>query len=112
MLFNSIPFIFIFLPIVFVVYFTLTQNTLNYLAKYWLVAASLFFYSWWNVYFLPILVTSVLVNYATTRKIQSLQKHENNISDCFDLEKQYCFYFVSILIKKTPQTIRAGHYLP
>jgi len=78
MLFNSYIFIFIFLPAVFFIYFGLILNKKNYLAKCWLVIASLFFYGWWNIYFLPILIVSILVNFSITRKIQSLKKNKND----------------------------------
>ncbi|OCL93283.1 MBOAT family O-acyltransferase [Arcobacter porcinus] len=63
MLFNSYEFIFVFLPIVFVIYFYLTHKRLISGAKAFLVFSSLFFYSWWNVLYLPILLSSVLFNY-------------------------------------------------
>ena len=33
------------------------------LAKAWLVAASLFFYSYWNIKYLPLMLVSLIVNY-------------------------------------------------
>jgi len=33
------------------------------IAKTWLAAGSLFFYSWWNIIYLPLLLGSILVNY-------------------------------------------------
>ena len=63
-LFNSYEFIFYFLPSVFVIYFVLQYAGLSRLAKLSLVGASLFFYSWWNVSYLPLILTSVVVNYA------------------------------------------------
>jgi D-alanyl-lipoteichoic acid acyltransferase DltB (MBOAT superfamily) len=63
LLFNSYEFIFAFLPIVFVIYFYLTHKRLISGAKAFLVFSSLFFYSWWNVLYLPILLSSVLFNY-------------------------------------------------
>jgi D-alanyl-lipoteichoic acid acyltransferase DltB (MBOAT superfamily) len=32
-------------------------------AKFFLVIASLFFYSWWNIVYIPLILGSVLVNY-------------------------------------------------
>lgn len=62
MLFNSFEFIFVFLPIVFIGYFLI--NKINHtLGKVLLLAASLFFYAWWNPAYLWLLVASVLVNY-------------------------------------------------
>ena len=64
MLFNSYIFIFIFLPISFFIYFFLLQKRLIIGAKAFLVFASLFFYSWWNITYLPIILISMLFNYA------------------------------------------------
>ncbi|MDX4059291.1 MBOAT family O-acyltransferase [Aliarcobacter skirrowii] len=63
MLFNSYEFIFAFLPITFFIYFYLNSKRLTVASKGFLVFASLFFYSWWNVLYLPILLSSVLFNY-------------------------------------------------
>lgn len=63
MLFNSYEFIFIFLPVMFVVYFYLNSKRLILGAKIWLVLGSLFFYSYWNVIYLPLILLSIFVNY-------------------------------------------------
>ena len=63
MLFNSYEFIFIFLPLVWFVYFYLNGIRLVELAKLFLVFASLFFYSWWNVKYLPLILISMFFNY-------------------------------------------------
>ena len=63
MLFNSYEFIFFFLPITFMVYFWLNHKRLTYASKGWMVAASLFFYSWWNVLYLPLILGSILFNF-------------------------------------------------
>jgi D-alanyl-lipoteichoic acid acyltransferase DltB (MBOAT superfamily) len=64
MLFNSYEFIFLFLPITFLIYFLLNRKKLTIGSKSWLVAASLFFYGWWNVKYLPLILGSILFNYA------------------------------------------------
>ncbi len=64
MLFNSYEFIFAFLPITFIIYFFLLNRRLVVGAKAFLVFASLFFYSWWNITYLPIILTSMLFNYS------------------------------------------------
>jgi alginate O-acetyltransferase complex protein AlgI len=64
MLFNSFQFILFFLPVTFVVYFVLQRMRLATMAKGWLILSSLFFYSWWNVNYLPLILTSMLVNFA------------------------------------------------
>ena len=63
MLFNSYIFIFIFLPISFFTYFFLLKKRYIIAAKSFLVFASLFFYSWWNISYLPLILSSLLFNY-------------------------------------------------
>ncbi len=64
MLFNSHEFIFLFLPVTFFVYFFLNKKRLTEAAKGFLVASSLFFYSWWNIAYLPLIVGSMIFNYS------------------------------------------------
>ncbi len=63
MLFNSPEYIFLFLPVVVIVYFLLNRWRLVLAGKSWLVAASLFFYSYWNSDYLLLIIVSILVNY-------------------------------------------------
>jgi len=63
MLFNSYEYIFIFLPLVFFMYFFLNKKRLTTASSSFLVFASLFFYSWWNISYLPLMLTSILFNY-------------------------------------------------
>ena len=63
MLFNSFEFIFLFLPLTLLVYFALLHKRLTIAAKSWLLFASLFFYCWWNVKYLPLILGSILFNY-------------------------------------------------
>ncbi len=63
MLFNSIEFLFFFLPLALLVYFLLLRRRLTLAAKSWLLFASLFFYSWWNIKYLPLILGSILFNY-------------------------------------------------
>jgi len=63
MLFNSYEFIFMFLPVSFFVYFYLNRKRLTTASKGWIVFTSLFFYSWWNVAYLPLILSSILFNF-------------------------------------------------
>ena len=63
MLFNSYIFLFLFLPIVFFTYFYLNSQKFTEASKVFLVFASLFFYGWWNISYLPIILTSIFFNY-------------------------------------------------
>lgn len=65
MLFNSFVFIFLFLPIIFLAYFGLNRLRLYVSAKAALVIASLFFYAYFNYSYLPIILSSILVNYSS-----------------------------------------------
>ena len=64
MLFNSYEFIFMFLPLTFFIYFYLLSKRLIVGAKGFLVFSSLFFYSWWNIVYLPLILISMLFNYS------------------------------------------------
>ncbi len=74
MLFNSYEFIFLFLPITFFIYFYLNQKRLTEIGKGFLVFASLFFYSWWNVAYLPLILVSMLFNYAVGHQLSTYEK--------------------------------------
>jgi len=63
MLFNSYEFIFVYLPITFFIYFYLNHKKLTEGSKGFLVVSSLFFYSWWNISYLPIILLSMFFNY-------------------------------------------------
>jgi len=62
MLFNSIDFA-IFLPIVFVLYWFVTNKNLK-LQNFLIVAASYVFYGWWDWRFLSLIIFSTLVDYS------------------------------------------------
>ena len=63
MLFNSYSFIFAFLPVTLIGYFLLGSRGEGKYANAWLALASLFFYGYWDIRFLPLLLISILVNY-------------------------------------------------
>jgi len=63
LLFNSYIFIFAFLPFTFFIYFYLNSQKLTLVAKVFLVFASLFFYGWWEITYVPIMLSSMLFNY-------------------------------------------------
>ena len=76
MLFNSYEFIFVFLPLTFFVYFYLNSKRLTTASKGFLVFSSLFFYSWWNVVYLPIILSSMLFNFiiGNSLKVKKINK--------------------------------------
>lgn len=68
MLFNSLEFILFFFPITLLIFFVIGSRG-NFLSRQlaisWLLFSSLFFYSFWNRSYLPILLISILANYMT-----------------------------------------------
>ena len=67
MLFNSYIFIFAFLPITLVGYFCINRWGKFMAGKVWLIVASLVFYAYFNVAYLPIIVVSIAGNYALSQ---------------------------------------------
>ena len=82
MLFNSFEFIFVFLPVSFFIYFYLNKKRLLKL-----VLTSLFFYSWWNIAYLPLILISVIFNYTITQAM----------INCVETNK--LFYSKKVLLK-------------
>jgi D-alanyl-lipoteichoic acid acyltransferase DltB (MBOAT superfamily) len=76
LLFNSYEFIFLFLPITFFIYFYLNKKHLTYASKAFLVFASLFFYSWWNIKYLPLILVSMLFNYTLGRSLSEAKEQK------------------------------------
>src|ERR1700722_18559182 len=68
MLFHTTAFIFGFLPVCLAGFFVAGRYGGGTWALCWMVAAGLFFYAWWSPAFLPLLVGSVLANYAIARR--------------------------------------------
>jgi alginate O-acetyltransferase complex protein AlgI len=62
-LFNSIPFLFGFLPVVLAGFIILSRYSLQRAAALWVTCASLLFYAWWNPIYLPLLMGSMAFNY-------------------------------------------------
>ena len=63
MLFSSYEFLFCFLPITIIGYYLILNAKKVNMARVWLVIASLFFYGWFNIKYLPIIIISILINF-------------------------------------------------
>jgi alginate O-acetyltransferase complex protein AlgI len=68
MLFSSIDFA-IFLPIVFILYWFVTNNNLK-LQNFLIVSASYLFYGWWDWRFLSLILFSTIVDYTIGQKLR------------------------------------------
>ncbi len=69
MLFNSIEFIFFFLPITFAAFYSCMRYAGKSVGLFVLLAASLFFYAWWNPRYIALLFGSIVFNYWVSRVI-------------------------------------------
>lgn len=76
MLFNSYPFLFVFLPVTLIVFF-ITGGFRGRLGAVWLTAASLFFYGWWSPVYVGLLMGSVLFNYAVGLALAKGEGHSS-----------------------------------
>ncbi|MDQ7091620.1 MAG: MBOAT family protein [Methylococcales bacterium] len=74
MIFNSSEFLFIFLPLSFFIYFYFLHKRFIIGAKAFLVFASLFFYSWWEISYLPLILSSMLFNYVIGSALNEKKK--------------------------------------
>ena len=70
MLFNSPEFILGFLPVALGGFFLSGRLGGTRCALLWLIAASLFFYGWWNPKFVLLLAGSILANYAIGQRLR------------------------------------------
>ena len=71
MLFHSYEFLFVFLPLVFLGYFGFLRLGFLTAARLLLLGMSWLFYAYWNPVYLPLLFTSIAVNFGLSRWILS-----------------------------------------
>ena len=96
MLFASMTFLWIFLPVVIIVNAVLSvikfkNNETRILAKnIWLLIASLVFYAWGGIYYLLIMVSSIAVNYAGGRIMGRIGSYDT-------LRRKRCLILVLVL---------------
>ena len=109
MLFNSYIFIFVFFPLFVAGYFLLNRLPSRKPALWFVICMSLIFYGYNHVRYVPVIVSSILVNYAVSRFLSSgtlLQKEMHRklvlaLGIAFDLGlifyfKYYDFFFENI----------------
>ena len=68
MLFSSWQFLFLFLPVALIVFFFIPAHAARP-RKIWLLAASLFFYGYWKIEYIPLLLFSIGGNYTVAELI-------------------------------------------
>lgn len=74
--FNSIPFIFIFLPVILAIYYVIPSKGRNIL----LLLAGMFFYAWGSPAYLLLLIFSFCFNYVSAKQIHVLGEIEEKNS--------------------------------
>ena len=99
MLFHSNIFILYFFPLTLLLLFI--SSKIKFDNKIILILASLFFYSWWNINYLPLIILSIFINFFLGKKIQ---KSKNNkklflfISILFNISLLFSFKYADFFI--------------
>lgn len=75
MLFNSYSFLFVFLPLSFIFFALLYNNFKRQFTLLYLFIASVVFYGYWNLQYLPLLLGSILFNYCISQLIDTKSKY-------------------------------------
>lgn len=119
MLFNSYEFMFLFLPITLIVYFLLNRWISSVAGRLWLAAASLFFYSWWNPIYLPLILSSIVVNYLFGSALVQHRSHWRisqkgilTLGVCFNVGLLGYFKYTDFFISNINTAFSTGFPLP
>ena len=101
MLFNSFLFIFCFFPIFYVCYLLLTKLKDEIKEKIFLINIiifSLFFYSYWNLNYLPIICISIIINFYFSKIIiKKKNKYFIIFPVLFNLSLLFYYKYFSVL---------------
>jgi len=76
LLFTAPQYIFAFLPVVLLVYFTLNRLQFVQCGKAWMVLASLYFYGYWNPAYLILIIGSMVVNFGIGNALHVVKQSE------------------------------------
>jgi D-alanyl-lipoteichoic acid acyltransferase DltB (MBOAT superfamily) len=98
-LFHSNIFILYFFPLTLLLFFI--SNKIRFDSKIILILASLFFYSWWNINYLPLIILSILINFFLGKKIQKSQINKKKIlliSILFNIGLLFSFKYADFFI--------------
>jgi alginate O-acetyltransferase complex protein AlgI len=102
MLFNSVEFLFFFLPLTLLLYHILRRHVSLHSALFLLIISSLFFYAWWQPKYLLLLGASIVGNFYIARAIYRYQKNWlTTLGVCLNLAVigyyKYSVFFVNNL---------------
>ena len=114
MLFNSIEFLFIFLPVVFTIYLLLIRLNLAKFSNLWLAISSLYFYSYYEIKYLPIMISSILFNYfmsyLITKKLEQKVKKYILIFSVIGNLSLLCYYKYFNFVIETFNSLNLMHF--
>ena len=99
MLFHSNTFILYFFPLTLLLFFI--SNRIKFDSKIILILVSLFFYSWWNINYLPLIILSIFINFFLGKKIQKSQNNKKKfllISILFNICLLFSFKYADFFI--------------
>ena len=99
MLFYTKEFILLFFPITLFLYFFVSR--FGFCKKTILIILSLIFYSWWNIYYLPLILFSIFINFLLGNKIKSTDKKKFfylSISIIFNIFLLLIFKYIDFFI--------------
>lgn len=102
MLFSSFEYLLVFLPVTTAVFFLLSHKIGKNAAIAWLVAASLFFYAWWNPAYVFLLLASILCNYALSLAIRRFRRRRKLwlcIGVAFNLAILFYFKYANFFLQ-------------
>ncbi len=74
-----------FLPVVLSGYFILNRLRLIHYAKVWLTLASIVFYGYWNIKYVPLILLSILFNYSMGHFIHKAASNRRRLLLIFSL---------------------------
>ncbi len=100
MLFSSLEFLLLFLPVTAVVYFLIPKRAEG-ARNIWLLVTSLFFYAWGEPRFVLIMIASVVINYHAARLVERYEKGDKRrrtvlvISVIFNLGLLFVFKYLN-----------------
>ena len=105
MLFNSIEYLFVFLPLVLAIFVLLARKGATELQIAWLIVASVVFYGSWNAAFVLLILASIIVNFLVGRVMAnagtSATRQWLTLGVCFNLALlgyfKYAGFFVDNL---------------
>ena len=113
MLFNSVNFIFIFLPLVFSIFTILRKFNNKFYLKLFLISSSLFFYAFYEILFFPLIILSIIFNYLLSIQIKKNKTGKKKFLLIFGIivnilllfSFKYSNFFISLFIHFSEQKI-------